>query len=73
MCGGPDLLDVAGEQSGADDPGDPGFEGSHGPPGPSTPMRFERDDGHDGLPGVSGMRKKDRPFGIEGQELDSGT
>ncbi|XP_078322178.1 uncharacterized protein LOC144621976 isoform X2 [Crassostrea virginica] len=35
-------------------------------------MGFERDDGHDGLPGVSGMRKKDRPFGIEGQELDSG-
>ena len=73
VCREPDLLDVAGEQSGADDPGDPGFEGSHGPPGLSTPKGFERDNGHDGLPGVSGMSKNDRPFGIEGRELDSGT
>ena len=51
VCGEPDLLDVAGEQSGADDPGDPGypgFEGSHSPPGLSTPKGFERDNGQDG-------------------------
>ncbi|XP_078322180.1 uncharacterized protein LOC144621977 isoform X1 [Crassostrea virginica] len=71
-CREPDLLDVAGEQSGADDPGDPGFEGSHGPPGPSTPMGFERDDGHDGLPGVSGMRKEDETFGFTGPKGDTG-